>query len=396
MFSQFVIGPPGSGKSTYCTGMQQFMGAMGRQVAVVNLDPANDNLPYDCAVDVSELITLSDVMEEYGLGPNGGLIYCIEFLAKNLDWLKDKLAALGDVYILFDCPGQVELYTHHTGMKDLAQSLQQWNHHICVVHLVDSHHCSDPAKFLSVLMVSLSTMCHLELPHINVLSKIDLIEQFGDLPFGLEFFTDVLDLEYLMEHLESDKFAGRFTALNKALCGLIEDYNQVAFTTLNISDKHSVDSVLKLIDKANGYLFGDMEREKRSHNLLYNVDNIRGTSEPDYTRTMEVQEDYMREVAPSHRPSLPARDIVPMRIPVPVSENEGLQQPSNQPSKICWNCMRVEGTHRCTACKAAYYCSRTCQSTHWQQHKSRCKLLQNSAASAAAAGAKITLNDDNN
>ena len=185
--------------------------------------------------------------------------------------------------------------------------------------------------------------------------------------------------------------------------------------------------MLKLIDKANGYLFGDMarahgmlarrahmrahahththththahtqqEREKRSHNLLYNVDNIRGTSEPDYTRTMEVQEDYMREVAPSHRPSLPARDIVPMRIPVPVSENEGLQQPSNQPSKICWNCMRVEGTHRCTACKAAYYCSRTCQSTHWQQHKSRCKLLQNSAASAAAAGAKITLNDDNN
>jgi GPN-loop GTPase len=43
-----------------------------RPVAVVNLDPANDSTPYECDVDISDLITVSDVMNEYQLGPNGG------------------------------------------------------------------------------------------------------------------------------------------------------------------------------------------------------------------------------------------------------------------------------------------------------------------------------------
>lgn len=58
---------------------------------IVNLDPGNDVLPFECAVDVMELIKLEDVMRDLGLGPNGGLVYCMEYLEQNLDWLKDKL-----------------------------------------------------------------------------------------------------------------------------------------------------------------------------------------------------------------------------------------------------------------------------------------------------------------
>ena len=72
MFAQIVIGPPGSGKTTYCHGMQQYFEQSGRPVAVVNLDPANDDAPYACAIDVRELISLGDVAEELDLGPNGG------------------------------------------------------------------------------------------------------------------------------------------------------------------------------------------------------------------------------------------------------------------------------------------------------------------------------------
>lgn len=71
-FGQLVIGPPGSGKTTYCNGMQQYLSALGRKVAIVNLDPANDALPYTPAVDISELVCLETVMEELKLGPNGG------------------------------------------------------------------------------------------------------------------------------------------------------------------------------------------------------------------------------------------------------------------------------------------------------------------------------------
>ena len=128
-FGQVVIGPPGSGKTTYCSGMQEFLSKIGRKVAVINLDPANDALPYECAVDISELISLTDVMEYLKLGPNGGLIYCMEFLEKNSVWLKEKLQPLldGGYYFLFDCPGQVELYTHHNSVKMVFQSLEKLN-----------------------------------------------------------------------------------------------------------------------------------------------------------------------------------------------------------------------------------------------------------------------------
>lgn len=106
-FGQLVIGPPGSGKTTYCHAMSEFLKGLGRRVAIVNLDPANDVLPYEANVEISHLITVDDVMQSGKLGPNGGLIYCMEFLEKNIDWLLEELRNFKDCYILFDCPGQV-------------------------------------------------------------------------------------------------------------------------------------------------------------------------------------------------------------------------------------------------------------------------------------------------
>jgi GPN-loop GTPase len=47
---------------------------------VINLDPANDRLPYDeeALVDIKELIQVDEVMSEMNLGPNGALVYCME------------------------------------------------------------------------------------------------------------------------------------------------------------------------------------------------------------------------------------------------------------------------------------------------------------------------------
>ncbi len=126
-FGQVVIGPPGSGKTTYCRGMQEFLSHLGRKVVIVNLDPANEGLPYPCAVDISELVTLDDVMDGLKLGPNGGLIYSMEYLEANLDWLENKLKLHHDCYFLFDCPGQVELYTHHNSVKNIFAQLSKWN-----------------------------------------------------------------------------------------------------------------------------------------------------------------------------------------------------------------------------------------------------------------------------
>lgn len=58
----------------------------------MNLDPANDFLPYECAVSISDLITVKDASDALALGPNGALIYCIEYLETNIKWLLEKLS----------------------------------------------------------------------------------------------------------------------------------------------------------------------------------------------------------------------------------------------------------------------------------------------------------------
>ena len=52
---------------------------------------------------------------------------------------------------------------------------------LCAVHLIDSHYCVDPAKYVAMLLLSLKTMLQLGLPHVNVLSKVDLMESYGRL-----------------------------------------------------------------------------------------------------------------------------------------------------------------------------------------------------------------------
>ncbi|XP_071800903.1 GPN-loop GTPase 2-like [Asterias amurensis] len=289
-FAQVVIGPPGAGKTTYCNGMKEFLTSLGRKVAVVNLDPANDILPYEAAVDIADLITVSDVMDKLKLGPNGGLVYCMEYLEKNVDWLKTKLSALTGQYVLFDCPGQVELFTHHNSMRNIVALLQKWNFNLVAVHLVDSHYCSEPSKFISVLLTSLSTMLQMELPHVNILSKIDLLEKYGKLAFNLDFYTEVLDLQYLLQYMEGDQFLKKYKKLNEALIGLVQDYSLVSFVTLNIQDRESTLDVLKVIDKANGYVFGDLE-ERNMQTLM----SCAVGADFEYFKTASAQEKYMTE-----------------------------------------------------------------------------------------------------
>jgi hypothetical protein len=94
-FAQLVVGPPGSGKSTYCDGMHQFLSAIGRPAAVVNLDPANEQTSYTAALDVRSLVRLEDVMAQSGLGPNGGVLLALETVERDFAWLQDGLAELG-------------------------------------------------------------------------------------------------------------------------------------------------------------------------------------------------------------------------------------------------------------------------------------------------------------
>lgn len=260
LYGQLVLGPPGAGKTTYCSEMSKLLKKIGRKTVLINLDPANDCMSYNPDIDIRNLIVLEDVMDQYELGPNGALVYCMEYLEKNIDWLLEQIKGEHSTNYIFDLPGQVELYTHHDSLSNIFSKLANDGQlQLCVVHLIDSHHCSDAGKFIAALILSLNAMLKIGLPHVNLLTKVDLLKKHTDkLQFGIDFYTEVLDLNYLLENLDED-FSSKYTKLNKALISIIEDYSLVTFQLADLFKEKSLINVKNLIDKANGYVFKSEE-----------------------------------------------------------------------------------------------------------------------------------------
>lgn len=95
------------------------------------MDPANENVPYEASVDLSELVSAEKVAADLSLGPNGSLLYAMEFLEKNGKWLETKLKEHSNKYVLFDFPGQIELYTHNECIRNIVQMLIKKGYRVC-------------------------------------------------------------------------------------------------------------------------------------------------------------------------------------------------------------------------------------------------------------------------
>jgi len=237
-FVQLVMGPAGSGKSTYCAAMQEHFSVMKRTARVVNLDPAAEDFKYEPDIDVRDLITVEDCMEECDFGPNGGLLFAMEYLLDNLSWLIDQLEEYGEEeYLLFDCPGQIELYSHVPVMRALVDELQRRDFRIVGIYCIDALFIQDNAKFLAGCLAALTSMMFLELPHLNLLTKCDLIKETED----LEAFC-ASDVETLVQNLQ-ETMHPRYRQLNEAFGTLLRDYSLVGFVTLNIDDEESIERV---------------------------------------------------------------------------------------------------------------------------------------------------------
>jgi len=50
LFGQIAIGAPGSGKTTFCFAVKEYLEYFGRKTLVINLDPANESSCYKVTV----------------------------------------------------------------------------------------------------------------------------------------------------------------------------------------------------------------------------------------------------------------------------------------------------------------------------------------------------------
>lgn len=281
-----VVGPPGAGKSTMCAGLCRYMALARRPVALVNLDPACEGEGLaEFEIDVRDFCSVERAMEEQGLGANGALLYCMAELRQST-WLREKIGELeeGDAfpYVIFDLPGQTELFTHDGNLRAILDDLKQsFDARLVAAHCVDVAHCAVPSTFVAACLLSLTAMLKLELPHANVLTKIDLAGRY-ELCFDLEYFKEAQELHRIVpycgvepraEHpvdeeggadgpfadgpfADSARYNRQLQKLTGKIGELVDDFALVCFQPLDISDGLSVARLVRLLDKANGHPAG--------------------------------------------------------------------------------------------------------------------------------------------
>jgi GTPase SAR1 family protein len=168
----FIIGTAGCGKSSLTGAFKTWVTKMGFNCFVINLDPGAEGLAYEPDLDIREWISLIDVMEEYGLGPNGAQIVSADLLALNMPKILERKKGVQTDYFIIDTPGQMELFTFRSSSMEIIKALGE---NSFIVYMLDGLNAQTPYTLTSQLMLSATTQFRFGIPAMNVLGKKDLI-----------------------------------------------------------------------------------------------------------------------------------------------------------------------------------------------------------------------------
>lgn len=144
----------------------------------MNLDPGVRIISYAPDIDIRDYIILEEVMEEYGLGPNGAMILASDLMVNFLDDLKDEIDEINPDWVLVDTAGQLELFAFRETGPLIASALGFGDIQRSVSFLFDSNFVLRPNGFISTLLLAASVQFRFRnISQINVLSKVDLIDE---------------------------------------------------------------------------------------------------------------------------------------------------------------------------------------------------------------------------
>jgi GPN-loop GTPase len=85
------LGTEGSGKTTFMRRINSYLHAQKEPPYVINLDPAVLNVPFECNIDIRESVNYEEVMRQYNLGPNGGILTSLNLFATKVDQILSLL-----------------------------------------------------------------------------------------------------------------------------------------------------------------------------------------------------------------------------------------------------------------------------------------------------------------
>jgi len=200
------VGPAGAGKSTLVSAYGRWLRDNGYAVALINLDPAADYIPYIPDYDVRKIVYTRDLATKLGLGPNGALVKAIEILTQRIDSVVSELSSLDAEYMLIDTPGQMEVFVFRDLAPRFMEALARVCDRVAAIFVVDANLLKSPEDYAFIAVMSVAMQIRLGVDVVPVVNKVD--EASVD-----EFVGDVVsDVEKVIEALRSKGIYGDMMA----------------------------------------------------------------------------------------------------------------------------------------------------------------------------------------
>lgn len=194
------VGMAGSGKTTFMQRINAHLHQNKQPPYVVNLDPAVQSVPFSANIDIRDSVNYKEVMRQYKLGPNGGILTSLNLFATKVDQviniLEKRTTAVAPheegeqtpvpiKHIIVDTPGQIEVFVWSASGDILLGALAS-SFPTVIAYIIDTPRSASTSTFMSNMLYACSIMYKTRLPMILVLNKSDV----KDPSFAKEWMTD--------------------------------------------------------------------------------------------------------------------------------------------------------------------------------------------------------------
>lgn len=258
------VGMAGSGKTTFMQRINNYLHVNKKKPYVLNLDPAVLNVPFEPNIDIRDSINYKEVMKQYNLGPNGGILTSLNLFATKIDQvigLLEKRAhpdptskAVPPKHFLVDTPGQIEVFVWSASGSILLESLAS-SFPTVIAYIIDTPRTHSCSTFMSNMLYACSILYKTKLPMILVFNKTDV----QDADFAKEWMTD---FEKFQEALQEEENKGVFggdgfgggsgymaSLLNSMSLMLEEFYSHLEMVAVSSMTGDGINEFFEAVDK---------------------------------------------------------------------------------------------------------------------------------------------------
>ena len=189
----------GSGKTTLMQRLHAHLHEQRSPYYLINLDPAVLDTPFGANIDIKDTVNYHEVMKQYQLGPNGGILTALNLFATRFEQVMTLVEARAPSlkYVVLDTPGQIEIFTWSASGQIIAESLAS-SFPTVIVYVVDTPRSQNPVTFMSNMLYACSILYKFKLPLILALNKTDA----QPCDFALDWMAD---LDAFTEALQSER-----------------------------------------------------------------------------------------------------------------------------------------------------------------------------------------------